>query len=275
MEGVVRAALRVDVRKLRQRTRLRVDVELFLRLDVRSRFSGRDGPLVEQGVGLKLSRVGVVDPADPFLRQLLEDGFLGQGGDVEGVVVAAVARGGAGCEVGAVGIRRARNGREPAVEKDIVLRHGGKDGDMFLAIIIDGLPSTADVLRLEHRTLLRHKAEHILVLELVLGRVSFVGMVGAEEFHVDAADAMCRVIPRDVCGGVLRANDRAVRVGYVDGIAVFDVEQAVDGVVVAEAAGEGVEGTVLENEDDDVLDTRFPALGLIAVFGHIVVGAAA
>jgi hypothetical protein len=61
-----------------------------------------------------------------------------------------------------------------------------------------------------------------------------------------------------------------VCVGYIHGIAVFDVEKAVDVVVVAEAAGEGIEGTVLEDENDDVLDARFPVVGLIAICGLIV-----
>lgn len=94
MERVVRAALWIDVCKLRERSSAGVAVELCQWLDVRCRLPGRGCPFVEQGIRGEAGSVRVIDPGYGLLRELLEDGALGQASDIERIVIAAVTVGG-------------------------------------------------------------------------------------------------------------------------------------------------------------------------------------
>ena len=88
VEGLVAAALRVDVRELRQRPGLSIGVELFERGNVGLGRARREGPLVESSIRVESQSrasggVLVVHPRDVGLAQLLEDAALGETVDVE------------------------------------------------------------------------------------------------------------------------------------------------------------------------------------------------
>ncbi len=148
VKGLVGAAFGVDVGERGEFAAGGVSVELGERLDVLGGGAGGDGPLVEESIGGEAGGVRVVDPGDAFLGELLEDGFLWEGGGVEVFVVATVAVGGPGGEIGSVGVGWAWDCREPAVEQDVILGHGGEHTDFILSVVVDGLGGTGDIGRL-------------------------------------------------------------------------------------------------------------------------------
>lgn len=88
--GADTAARGVDVAEFRQGTGCGIRVELFQGLDLVGVVGGVS-PVVELGIGASAtSRVPVVDPGVAGLGQLLEDGTLGEGVVVKGLIVGSV-----------------------------------------------------------------------------------------------------------------------------------------------------------------------------------------
>lgn len=265
MEGRITAALGVNVSELRQGTGFGVLVKLGQRFNVCVVLPGFDGPVVEERVGEEAGRIGVIDPGDVCLGELLEDGALGERRDIERDVVFSMPVRGSRGDVRAVRVRGARHGREPPIKHEEVLRQGVEDGDMFRRVVIDDLRAagdvTVDIVRdflLRHET--GHEREFALVVVMVLVDQGLVGMIRAVHLHVTAADAVVWVIGRNVFGLGLRADfDRVIRVSHIGRIAVRVAHHAVQFGVVCETAQEGIEGSVLLDKHHDVLDVGLPA----------------
>jgi hypothetical protein len=107
---LVAATFRVDVGKLRQVTTGSICIELAEELDISLIGSAGDGPVVEDSVGVETlclltrkvktvgvsGRVGVVDPGNVVLRQLLENGLLRKTTPVEASIIGTVTVAGTG-----------------------------------------------------------------------------------------------------------------------------------------------------------------------------------
>ncbi len=264
VEGLIGAAFGIDVCKLGQFAGSGVGVELGEGLDVLSRGAGGNGPLIEKGVGLKAGGVGVVYPRNAFFGELLEDGFHGDIGDVEVVVVAAVAVRSAGGEISTVGVGWAWDGGEPAVKENIVFGHSGEDPDLILGVVVDRLGSTRDIGRLVNRSLFGYEPLHGL-WQLACSDCGFIWVESAEELIVDTADAMVWVIRRNVLGNGFRARHPARWVRGVHRVAVGFADETINVLVVGQAASEGVEGSVFLNQDNDVLDVLGDTANIIIV----------
>jgi len=239
--GPVVAAFRVDVGEAGELAGLGVLVELGQGLDVGRGLAGRHGPVVEHGVGQKAGRVGVVDPGDVLLGQLLEDGTLRESRDVEISVVSAVAVRRARGEVRAVRVRRARDGTEPAVEENEVLGHGVEHRDVVRGQVVDRLSRAGNVVGVVGEHLLGHEALHRGLLLARLDR-GLVRVPGAEQLHVHAADAVVWIVWRDVlCDRPGTNPPLVVGVCDVDGVAVWLFTDAIDLGVVLQTSKQGIE----------------------------------
>lgn len=200
VEALIRAALGVDVRKLRQRASRRILVKLLQWQDIGLIRARRRRPLVKRRVRVEPQpgarrAVLVVDPADVGFAELLEDALLRQAKHVEGIVVLTVPVARAAGDVRAVGVCRAWNGRKPAVKEHKVLGHGVEDGDVRWRVVVDDLGGARLVDGRKGDGLLCHEAAHRLVHPVVGGcDGGLVGVVGAEQLHVDAADAVVGII---------------------------------------------------------------------------------
>ena len=104
VHGLVAAAFGVDIGELGQSTVGSIGIEFAKELDVGVNGSAGDGPVVENGIRVEtlglLARlvntvgvsggVGVVDPGDVVLRQLLENGLLRKTTVIEASIVGTV-----------------------------------------------------------------------------------------------------------------------------------------------------------------------------------------
>jgi len=162
-------------------------------------------------------------------------------------------------EVGAVGVRWTRDGSKPAVEEDEVLCHGVEDRNVLRGVVVDNFGRGLKILVLVGNALLRDETIHE-------GRGCVVGMERTIDLHVSTTHAMVWVIRSHVQGSVGGANLGVVGwICDIDWIAVFAVSKTINLVIIGETTSKCVEGAVLEDEDDDVLDLVLPALALFAV----------
>jgi hypothetical protein len=77
--------------------------------------------------------------------------------------------------------------------------------------------------------------------------------------QVDTSDGVVGVVGGNITGTGASADvGHLSGVGRVHGVAVVGVQQAIDLGAVVEATGEGVEGAVLLDKDDDILDLAPP-----------------
>lgn len=109
---------------------------------------------------------------------------------------------------------------------------------MVFRVVVNGFGNPGDVAGVVGGALLSGEAQH------GLGRGD-IGMAGAEELHVYAADAVVRVVRGHVQRDRLGADGVAALGSDIGGLAVVTVEQAVDAGIVGEATGKCVEGPVL------------------------------
>jgi len=105
-------------------------------------------------------------------------------------------------------------------------------------VVVDGFGNPGDVAGVVGGALLSDKAQH------GLGRGG-IGVAGAEESHVCAADAVVRVIRSHDQRDRLGADGLAALGSDIGGMAVVKVAQAVDAGIVCEATGKCAEGPVL------------------------------
>lgn len=205
MEGLVGAALGVEVGELGEGASSGVLVELLQGLDVGEVGTGLVGPVVEGGIRKEAlggvghdgtgGRVLVVGPGDARLGQLLEDGALGHGELEEGLIVGAVASGGAGGDIGTVGVGWAGNGGEPAVEEGEVAGDGIEDADLVWSVVVDDLSSTGQVDRVISDGLLCDESTEVL-LKLARLDEGLIWVEGAEHYSpANVSGFFCKTYP--------------------------------------------------------------------------------
>lgn len=142
--------------------------------------------------------------------------------------------------------------RVPVVERHEVLRQRSQDRDLLLSIVVH------DLLGQKRRVRLTPIATNLLLNKpLHLRRLTRVRLKAAKELEVVAIDRMIRVVDDRVIVGRLTARLAELRVRDVERVAegtvVDGVVEALDGL----AAEEVVEGAVLHDQDDEVLDFGF------------------
>lgn len=254
VEGHVRAAFRVDPGKLRKGTGFGVVVELVQRLHMGFVLRGLSCPGIEHGVREEVCGVGVVDPGDACLRELLEDRPLGKGRGQKAVIIPPMAVRSARGQVGAIGVCWPRNGGKPAVKKHKILGHGVEDGDMVGGVVVDDFGGARDIM------LVNVIGQHLLGDKAFHQRIVLVArMVSAVDLHVSAADAVVGIVGSHILGDRLSANVGGMRGRDVVGIAVLAIHQAIDVGVVSQTAGEVVEGQVLLDQNNNILDVGLPS----------------
>lgn len=267
--GVGTAARGVEVGQLGELTQVSILEEVLDGDDAVGCVLG--SPVEKQAVGEE-STVGavVVEPADVLGGGLLEDAVDFDGGDIKVVVVLSVAIGGTGNGTETVGVGRlicqlthvdyqrqltySRNAREPVVEGGELVNQVDKDRDLLLGVVSQNLLSSK--LRSDARV-----RDQLLVNEALLsGRdlaVSNIGIAGrilAKELKVVTSDRVVRVVGNRV--EVLVAGAPLLAVGLADvlGDTVVPVVGRVVDAATTDTTKDVVEGAVLEQDPDDVLD---------------------
>lgn len=187
MEGLEAAALGVDICELRELSSLGIGVELLEGSNVGLGRSRGEGPLVEGSVRVESQSgtgggVLVVHPCDAGFAQLLEDAALWETVDVEGVVVGSVAVGGSRRDVGAIGVGRARDSSEPAIEQDKVLSHCVENTDLVWGVVVDNFSRARLVEGIVGDGLLGDEAAHVFVLDVHVGNL-LIWVPGAEDWR--------------------------------------------------------------------------------------------
>ncbi len=187
MEGLVRAALRVDVGELWQFPSACIGVELIERNNIGLVSPRCKGPVVESSIWIEAkSRAGggvlVVDPRDSGLGELLEDGSLRQPIHVESIVILSVTMRSTRGDIGTIGIGRTWDGSKPSVEKNKILSHLTKDTDLVWRIVIDDLGSTRLVESIVSVGLFGHESTHVLSLCAGIS-LCFIRVVGTENWE--------------------------------------------------------------------------------------------
>lgn len=140
----------------------------------------------------------------------------------------------------------------PVVEGHKVLRQSREDRHLLLSVVVH------DLLSQERRVCLTPVAANLLMNKpLHLRRLAGVWVEASKELHVVAIHRMIRIINDRIVIARLTARLGALRVGDVQRVAEGTV---VDWVVEAFdrlAAEDVVEGAVLHDQDDEVLDFGF------------------
>ena len=184
MEGLIRAALWVDICELRQLASLGIGVKLVQRSNVCLCCTGLQSPVVECGIWVEAESwagggILIIHPGDVVLGELLEDGSLRKTVYSERNVVLAVAMRCSRGDVRTVRVCRAGYGCEPAVKHHEVLGHCVEDSDLVWSVVIDSFSSTGLVQGLVGEGLFRHETAHALDLNVCIGQI-LSGMPCAE-----------------------------------------------------------------------------------------------
>lgn len=256
MHGHIRAALGVDPSELRQVASLSVRVELRNGHDVV--FPVLRRPVVEQGIWqecrVRFGRVLIVLPCDALIRELLEDGLLGECGGHEVVVVLSVAVRGARGQVGPVGVGGTWDGGKPAIKQHEVLRNGVEDGDVVRGEVVDCFSGPVEVILWVGSALLADEPIH--------GRLgSGDRMIGAEDLHVTTGYTVVGVVGGDVLRDGVGADLGRIGKGNIGRVAELRVLGAIDARVIVQATSKVVKRQILLHQDHDVLNVIHPGGG--------------